>query len=122
MAKKSSNVTKALAKGPEYSPIAEGWIQVKPCRAAIAGPDIVAGQPERKLSRPYVLQTPFGKTIPAVKEALVELTLGRRPLRIWVLVADITDYFILGLDMSRAYEASLNVGQHALRLARKRRQ
>jgi hypothetical protein len=68
------------------------------------------------------LQTPFGKTIPAVKEVLVDMTLGRQPLRIWVLVADITDYFILRLDMSWAYEASLNVGQHALRLARKRRQ
>jgi hypothetical protein len=30
-----------------------------------------------------------------MREAHVELTLGRRPLRIWVLVADITDELIL---------------------------
>jgi hypothetical protein len=39
-----------------------------------------------------------GETIPVVKEARVELTLGRRTLRIWVFVADITDDFMLGLD------------------------
>jgi hypothetical protein len=61
----------------------------------IARPDIIAAQQEKKLSGPYVLQTAFGETTPLVKEALVELTLGRLALRIWVLVADITDEFIL---------------------------
>jgi hypothetical protein len=32
-----------------------------------------------------------GQTIPVMKEALVELTLGQRFLKIWVFVADITD-------------------------------
>jgi len=41
----------------------------------IARPDIVAGIPERKPSRAYVLQTASGETIPVLKEALVELTL-----------------------------------------------
>ena len=50
------------------------------------------------------------------KEALVELTLGRRALRIWVFVAEVTDVFILGLYMLRAYEASVDLGRYLLRL------
>jgi predicted aspartyl protease len=86
----------------------------------VARPDIVAGLPERKLSRPYVLQTASGKTIPVVKEALVELTIGRRTLRIWVFFADITEEFILGLDNQRAYHATVDVGRHGLLPARMR--
>jgi hypothetical protein len=82
----------------------------------IARPDIVAGQPNRKLSRAYVLQTAAGETNSVLKEALVELTLGRRTLRIWVFIAEITDEFILGLDVLRAYNVSVDVGCHLLRL------
>jgi len=51
-----------------------------------------------------------------LKEAFVELTLGRRALRIWVFVAEVTDQFILGLDVLRAYDASVDLGRHLLRL------
>jgi hypothetical protein len=51
-----------------------------------------------------------------VKEARVELTIGRRTLRRWVFVADITDDFILGLDNLRAYDASVDIGRRVLRL------
>jgi predicted aspartyl protease len=81
----------------------------------IARPDIVAGQPERQLSRAYVLQKASGETIPVIKESQVELTLGRRSIRIWVFVADITDEFILGLDVLRAYDAFVDLGRHLLR-------
>jgi hypothetical protein len=84
----------------------------------VARSDIVAGLPERKLSRPYVLQTASGGTIPVVKEERVDLTLGQRTLRIWVFVADITDDFILGLDILRAYDAKVDMGRHVLRLGR----
>jgi hypothetical protein len=47
----------------------------------IARPDIVAGLPERELSRPHVLERASGETIPVVKEERVELTLERRTLR-----------------------------------------
>ena len=50
----------------------------------IARPDIVARQPESKPSRTYVLQTAIGETNPVLNEAFVEMTLGRRALRIWV--------------------------------------
>jgi predicted aspartyl protease len=84
--------------------------------ATVARPDIVAGLPERELSRPYVLQTASGETILVVKEAHVELTMGRRTLRSWVFVADIKDDFILGLDFVRAYDASVDIGRRVLRL------
>jgi hypothetical protein len=62
--------------------IADDWVQDKPCRVSIdtsttvARPDVVAGLPERELSQPYVLQTASDETIPVVKEAHVELTMG----------------------------------------------
>jgi hypothetical protein len=42
-----------------------------------------------------------GRTIPVVKEALVQLILGQQALKIWVFVIDITDEFILVLDILR---------------------
>jgi hypothetical protein len=82
----------------------------------IARPDIVTELPERELSRPHVLQTASGGTIPIVQEARVELTLGRRTLRIWVFDAEITDDYILKMDILRAYDASVDVGRHVLQL------
>jgi hypothetical protein len=79
---------------------------------------MVTGQPERKPSRAYVLQTASGETIPVLKEALVLLTLGRRALTIWVFVPEVTDEFILGLDVLRAYNTSVDLGHHLLRLGR----
>jgi hypothetical protein len=88
-----------LAKWAEDSLIADGWLQERPCRVTIdtgasvtiARPDIVVGLPEGKPNLSFVLRTASGETIPVMREAHVEVTLGRGPLRIWVLVADITD-------------------------------
>jgi hypothetical protein len=102
----------------------------------VARPDIVVGLPERRPGRQRVLQVGSGRTIPVVKEtqvglglatpvvreALRELTLGQRALNIWVLVIDITEEFILGLDNLRAYHATVDVERHGLRQARMRRQ
>jgi hypothetical protein len=49
-------------------------------------------------------------------EALVELTLGQRALRISVFVAEVMDEFILGLDVLRAYDASVHLGHQLLGL------
>jgi hypothetical protein len=57
------------------------------------------------------------RTIPVAREALVELTLTQRALKIWVFVADIMDEFILGLDILRAYQATVDVRRHVLRLS-----
>jgi hypothetical protein len=56
-----------------------------------------------------VAQEGSGRTIPVVKEALVEVTLGQRALKIWVFVADKTDDLIVALDIMRAYHATVDV-------------
>ena len=56
-----------------------------------------------------------GETIP-VTEALVERTLGWQTLRIWVFVAEITEEYILGLDVLRDYEVSVVLEHQLLRL------
>jgi hypothetical protein len=56
---------KVLAEWAKGTLTTDGWVQEKPCRvtidtgasATVARSDIVAGLPERELSRPYVLQT-----------------------------------------------------------------
>jgi hypothetical protein len=111
-----------LAKWTQDSLIADGWIQERPCRVtidtrasvSIARPNIVAGLPERKPNLLYVLRTTSGETIPVMREAHVELTLGRRSLRISVLVAHITDELILLLDVLRDCNASVEVGRRVL--------
>jgi predicted aspartyl protease len=108
---------KVLAEWAKGSLIADGCIQERPCRvtidtgasATVTRRDIVAGLPERELSQPYMLQTASGETIPAMKEAHVELTMGQRALRGWVFVADIADDFILGLDILWASDASVDI-------------
>jgi hypothetical protein len=102
----------------------DGWIKGKPSRViidtgatvSIARPDIVAGLPVRETRRSYFLKMASGQTIPIDKEALVDLTLGRCALNIWVFIADITDDFILGMDVLRAYDALVDVKHDALRL------
>jgi hypothetical protein len=46
-----------------------------------------------------------------VREALVEVTLGQRALKIW-------DEFILGLDILGAYHETVDVGRQVLRLGK----
>jgi hypothetical protein len=99
-------------------------MQKKPCHVTIdAGAfvtvvrtDIVVGLPERRPGQQCVLQVGLGRMIPIVKKVLVELTLGQRALKIWVFVADMWDEFILGLHILWAYDESVDVGCHVLRL------
>jgi hypothetical protein len=42
--------------------------------------------------------------------------MGQRTLRSWVFVADIKDDLILGLDILRAHDASVDIGRRVLRL------
>jgi hypothetical protein len=84
--------------------VADGWMQERSCRVTIdagafvtvATPDIVVRLLERRPGRQCVLQVGSGRTIPVVREALVEVTLVQRNLKIWEFAADITDEFILG--------------------------
>jgi hypothetical protein len=54
--------------------------------------------------------------LPILKQELVKLTLGQRPLITWVFVANITDEFFLGLDVLRTHDASVDLGRRVLRL------
>jgi hypothetical protein len=58
-----------------------------------------------------------GESLPVLKEVLLTLTLKRRPPKMWVFVASITNEFILGLDILRVYDASVDLGRQTLRLA-----
>jgi hypothetical protein len=76
----------------------------------VARPDIAAGWPERQLNQRYMLQTVSVEALPILKEVFLTLTLGRCPLKIYVIVASITNKFILVLDILCAYDASVDVG------------
>jgi hypothetical protein len=49
------------------------------------------------------------ETIPVLKEAL---TLGQSALNIWVFIHEITDEFILGLDILQTQDWLVDVGCH----------
>jgi hypothetical protein len=106
----------------DTSLVTQGWVGNKPCQVTVdtgayvtvARPDIAAGWPERQPHPGFTLQTVSGASLPILKEVLLTLTLGRCPLRMWVFVANITDELIFGLDVLRAYDASVDIG---LRLA-----
>jgi hypothetical protein len=52
-----------------------------------------------------------------VKEFSLILTLGRRPLKIRIVVGNITNEFIFGLEFLLAFDASVDLGRQVLRLA-----
>jgi hypothetical protein len=58
-----------------------------------------------------------GETLTILKEVFLTLTLGRHPLKIWVFITSITNKFILGLDIMRTYNASVDQGRQMLLLA-----
>jgi hypothetical protein len=75
----------------------------------VAKPYIIAGLPKREPSTKYALQTASEETLLILKEAFVTLTLGRRPLKTWVFVANITNEFILGLDVLRVRDVTVDL-------------
>jgi hypothetical protein len=57
-----------------------------------------------------------GETLPLYKEALVQMTVGRSALRIWMFTVKIADDSILGLDVLRGYNAAVDLKHHVLGL------
>jgi hypothetical protein len=55
-----------------------------------------------------------GLVLPTIKESLLELVLEWSTTRIFV--AEITDGFILGLDVMQENDASVDLRRHVLRL------
>jgi hypothetical protein len=82
-----------------------------------ARPNITAGWSKRQLNRHFKLQKASTEALPILKEVFLTLTLEQRPLKIWVFIANITDEFILGLDILCAYDASVDQGHQTLCLA-----
>jgi hypothetical protein len=54
------------------------------------------------------------KTHHVLKKSLAELTLRQCPLWSWVSVTEITDEFILGLNVLHAHNAFTDLGHHVL--------
>jgi hypothetical protein len=65
----------------------------------------------------YMLQTVSGEALPILKEIFLTMNLGQYPLKMWVFVANITNDFILGLDILRAYDTSVDLERQMLHLA-----
>jgi hypothetical protein len=83
----------------------------------VARPDIAAGWPERQPDQRFRLQRASGETLTILNVVFVTLTLGRRPLKILVFVAHITNEFIIGLGILHAYSTSVDLWRQTLRLA-----
>jgi hypothetical protein len=112
-----------ITENADPSLVTQGWVGNKPCLVTaytgayvtVARPDIAAGWPKGQPNQRLTLQTVSGEALP-ILNVFLTLTLGRRPLKILVFVADITE-FILGLDILRAYDASVDIGRQTLCLA-----
>jgi hypothetical protein len=108
--------------------VTQGWVGDKPCfmtvgmgaYVTVTRLDIAVGWPERQPKQCYTLQTVSGEALLILKAVFLTLTLGWRPLKIWVFVANITNEFILWLDILQIYNASVDLGRHMLHLQRKR--
>jgi hypothetical protein len=88
----------------DTSLVTQGSVSDKPCLVTVdtgayitvVRPDIAAGWPERQPNPGFKLQTVSGGSLPILKEVLLTLKLGRRPLKMWVFVANITRRAHLG--------------------------
>jgi hypothetical protein len=83
----------------------------------VARLDIATGWSERQPNPGFMLQTVSGESLPILKEVLLTLILGRRPLRMRVFITNITNEFILGLDILCTYDASVDLGRQTPHLA-----
>jgi hypothetical protein len=60
------------------------------------------------------------EAFPILKEVFLTLTLWRRTLKIWVFIANITNEFVLGMNILSMYNASVDLWHQMLRLAEER--
>jgi hypothetical protein len=65
----------------------------------VARPDIAAGLLERESSTKCALKTASAEPLYILEETFVTLYLWWRPLELWAFITDITDDFILGLNV-----------------------
>jgi hypothetical protein len=118
-------VLTVITENADPSLVTLGWVGDKLCLVTsdtevyvtVGRPDIATGWPKRELNQCFMLQTVSGEALPILKEVFLTLSLGRRPLKIWVFVTNITNEFVLGLDILCAYDASVDLRCQKLHLA-----
>jgi hypothetical protein len=69
----------------------------------------------RKLIWSYILQMVPGRSL-VLKKALVDLALEQSTLCIWLFITKITDQFILGLEILRAYDTVTDLKHSVLQM------
>jgi hypothetical protein len=82
----------------------------------VVRPNIAAGWPKRAKPTLHAADGICG-SFTILKEVFLTLTLGRRPLKIWVYVTNITNEFVLGLEILNTYDAYIDLGRQILHLA-----
>jgi hypothetical protein len=119
------HVLTVITERADHSLVTQGWVADKPCLITVdtgaymtaAKTNIATGWPDRQPSQRYTLQTVSGEAHLNLKEVFLTLTLGQRPLKIWVFIANITNKCIFGLDILCAYDESVDLGRQSLCLA-----
>jgi hypothetical protein len=109
----------AISENIDTSLVTQGWIDDKPCLVTVDTGgvcDRVHARHCYRMARKAAEPTSW-EALPVLKEVYVTLTLGRLPLKVWVFVANITNEFILGLDILHAHDATVDIGRRTLRLA-----
>jgi hypothetical protein len=76
--------------------------------------DVAARWPDRKPSKSYTLQTESEEVLTILPEASVELALGLILIRIWILVAEVTEDFCLGLLILYTHDASEDLERYVV--------
>jgi hypothetical protein len=75
-----------------------------------------AGWPERQPYQCYTLGTVSGEALPIVKEGFLTMTLGRCPLTILVFIGNVTNKFILRMEIMWECNVSVDIWRQTLHL------
>jgi hypothetical protein len=82
----------------------------------VARPYIAPEWPERQPKQCLTLHAVSGEALLIMREVFLTLNFGRCPIKIWVLFADITNEFILGLDLLQNCNVYVDRERQTLRL------
>jgi hypothetical protein len=112
--KRTEEATQHVGKAwPWQSTHHASWPSTPECQWLLPGQTSLLDCPRDPLMQ-CAPQTVSGETVPILKKAFVKLTLRQRPLTTCVFLTNITEVFILGLDVLCARDASLDLRHHTL--------
>jgi hypothetical protein len=100
-----------ITERAKTSLVTRGWVGDKLCLIPIdTGACVTAARwIERQPNQYHMLETASEEALPILKEVFMTLTLGQRPLKRWVFITNGTDKLILGLNILKAYDASVGL-------------